>query len=239
MVRDDCTQRMDEVVRAMPTIVFTAKDATGQDVVDVKVTVDGKPFADRLDGTALPASPGVHKFVFHFAAGADVERSFVLSEGVKDRHEAIVAPVAAPSPTLTTPPPVATPAPVLPEPSAPVGSPGAEQLPPTGMSKQRLIGWAVGGTGVAGVLASWGISKSSCAGSSTQECPNHAQAVSQHDTAVTDATVSTIAFGVGVAGLAAGAVLLLTAPREASTTALDVTPLVGPSAGGFLVRGAF
>jgi hypothetical protein len=248
MVRDDCNQRMDEVQRATPTIVFSAKDASGQDVVDVKVTVDGQPFADRLDGTALAANPGPHKYVFHFATGADVERSLVLREGEKDRRETIVAAPAAAT-AVPVVPPEGSAVPATPSPSTPVGSPATEQPAPAGMSKRRLVGWVVGGVGVAGVLVggvagllsftSWNASKNDCTASTVGKCPNHAQAVLDHDTAVSDATVSTVAFGVGLAALAAGAVILFTAPAEPAATSLQVTPLVGPASGGLLVRGAF
>src|SRR5580700_6433528 len=46
IVRDDCTQRLAEVDSAMPHIVFSARDPAGNDLVDVKVTIDGAPLAD-------------------------------------------------------------------------------------------------------------------------------------------------------------------------------------------------
>ena len=43
MVRDDCTRRLDELESAQPTILFDVKDATGTDLIDVRVSVDGQP----------------------------------------------------------------------------------------------------------------------------------------------------------------------------------------------------
>src|SRR5882724_84046 len=63
-VRTECTRRVAEVNAAMPTVVFAAKDQTGKDLAAVKVTMDGEPLADRLDGTALSVDPGEHSFVF-------------------------------------------------------------------------------------------------------------------------------------------------------------------------------
>src|SRR5262245_14249497 len=53
LVRDDCVRRLDELDGAQPTIVFDAKDEEGRDVSEVTVEIDGRPFAERLDGIAV------------------------------------------------------------------------------------------------------------------------------------------------------------------------------------------
>src|SRR5580698_10702647 len=53
VVRDDCMQRLAELDSAMPQVVFSARDASGNDLVDVKVTIDGAPLVDRLDGSSV------------------------------------------------------------------------------------------------------------------------------------------------------------------------------------------
>src|SRR5215469_5136429 len=58
LVSRDCATRLDELDLAQPTIVFDAKDRTGNDLGAVKVTVDGRPLVDKLDGTAVPVDPG-------------------------------------------------------------------------------------------------------------------------------------------------------------------------------------
>ena len=57
-VREDCAQRLDEVDKAMPTIVFVVKDASGNDVSGVSVTMDGQPLAAKLTGAAVAVDPG-------------------------------------------------------------------------------------------------------------------------------------------------------------------------------------
>ncbi len=91
IVRDDCTRRLDELERAQPTIVFDAKDASGHDVAAVKVTIDGKPLAEKLVGSALAVDPGEHTSTFTASGGAPVTQTLiVIKEGVmKDRHESI------------------------------------------------------------------------------------------------------------------------------------------------------
>src|SRR5579863_2417832 len=63
-VREDCAQRLTEVDLAMPTLVLVAKDKAGNDLSSVLVTMDGLPFADSLDGSAVQVDPGEHRFVF-------------------------------------------------------------------------------------------------------------------------------------------------------------------------------
>src|ERR1700689_3253040 len=58
LVRDDCTKRLNELEGAQPTIIFDAKDGAGHDLSAVAITMDGHPFADKLDGKALRVDPG-------------------------------------------------------------------------------------------------------------------------------------------------------------------------------------
>src|SRR5258706_11586172 len=41
LVRADCTERLDEVRRVLPSVVFEVKTASGADVVDARVEMDG------------------------------------------------------------------------------------------------------------------------------------------------------------------------------------------------------
>jgi hypothetical protein len=90
MVRDDCIQRLDELEKVQPTIVFDAKDGAGNDLSDVRVSMDGKPLVGRLDGTAVAVDPGPHAFTFEVTGQPIVTRGFVLKEGEKLRRERIV-----------------------------------------------------------------------------------------------------------------------------------------------------
>jgi hypothetical protein len=92
MVRDDCAQRLDELERVQPTIVFDAKDGSGRDLSEVRVTIDGKPLADKLDGAALAVDPGAHSFTFEVVGQPVVTRNLVLKEGEKLRRERIPMP---------------------------------------------------------------------------------------------------------------------------------------------------
>ena len=90
VVRDDCTQRLAELDSAMPQIVFSSRDASGNDLVDVKVTIDGAPLTDRLDGSSLKVDPGPHVFVFTWEGRPPVTKKLVLAEHDQARREVVV-----------------------------------------------------------------------------------------------------------------------------------------------------
>jgi hypothetical protein len=235
LVRNDCVQRIDDLDRAQPSIVFDLKDADGNDVVAVKVSVDGRPLAERLTGTALQVDPGEHVFSFEAAGLTPVQRTIVLKEGEKGRRERLV---------LTRPPgPQAVPIPLAQSPSDQAAAAARH-----GLTTRRLVGLVVGGTGLAGtaVGTAFGLlaisannaQKNDC---NTMTCPHHLQAVSEHSALETDGTVSTVAFIAGGALIVTGAVLFFTgggASKEASSS-LIVAPSLGSGSGGVAVWGRF
>jgi hypothetical protein len=89
-VRDDCTERLDEVDKAMPTVVFAASDARGNDLSDVRVSVDGEALAESLDGTPVAVDPGGHVFRFEASNGGIATKKIVLREAEKGRRVSIV-----------------------------------------------------------------------------------------------------------------------------------------------------
>jgi hypothetical protein len=234
MVRDDCTKRLTELEAAQPTVVFDAKDGSGHDLSAVAVTMDGHPFADNLDGKALPVDPGEHEFTFTVAEQAPVTEKLVINESEKGRHEHVL--IGHPPPPIEPPPPPPSPPP--PPPS------------PTGLGTQKVVAIVAGGAGVAGVavgsvfglLTASAISQQKTDCTSPTICPHPQQAASDHATWTTDSTISTATFIAGGVLLAAGAVLWFTAhppSEEPGVTGLMVVPSVRPGGGGMLVRGEF
>jgi hypothetical protein len=242
VVKATCQQRLGEVNQAVPAIVFDIKDAAGRDLADVRLTVDGTPYAEKVVGAAITLDPGDHEFKFEVPGQEPVVRHFVLRETEKNRREAIVVGSVAVRPTPTG---ATAPTPDLGTALTPAADTGTSTW-----SSQRTIGLAVGGAGIAGVILGsvFGAIASSKWHSSQTECPmagctDHAQAVTDHDSATSAATVSTVAFVVGGAALATGVVLFFTAPHRTesapSTVGVRVTPSVGRDTAGLLLQGAF
>ena len=228
-VREDCAQRLDEVTRATPSIVFEVKDAAGHDVPGVQISLDGRAVAGSA-GTAIEVDPGEHTFAFVAGGGPATEtRRLVIVEGIKERHETVVMKAAATAVSGVEVAPTASDSP-------------ASQTETSHLSGPPVLSWVafgVGGVGlavgvIAGVIA--GDKHSTLAG----ECDNGAgtcapQYVGDLDGFHSARTWSTVGYVVGALGVAGGAVLWFTAPKGASTTAAHLW--LGPASAG--VAGSF
>jgi hypothetical protein len=111
-------------------------------------------------------------------------------------------------------------------------------------SGRRTAAYVAGGIGIAGVVVGsvTGILVLGKKQTVNDNCPNHDCNDAGYEAATSAQTlglVSTIGFGVGIAGLATGAVLLLTG-SEPATTARTWQPVLtaggGTYGGGFLRR---
>lgn len=83
-VRAECTRWLDEVERDTPTVVVAIKDSRGVDVLDGRVSIDGKPLA-QLDGRPLPIDPGKHVFRFERPGARAIERPVIAVTGEHNR----------------------------------------------------------------------------------------------------------------------------------------------------------
>lgn len=227
-VRKECLSRVAEVNGQIPTVIFGAKDASGADLSAVKVTMDGEVLSERLEGTALSIDPGQHTFVFETAGQAPVTKTLLIQQAEKDRRESV-------SFGTPTNPPLQT-------------CPDGYELPPSGgscikretngLGTQKVLAIVAGGVGVVGLgvgtvaglvaVSQKSAAQSACPGSwcATQDGSN------KWSTAGSTANLSTIGFIVGGVGVAAGAVLWLTAPSAPSTQ-------VGFGPGGLQVKGTW
>lgn len=256
-VRDDCSERLNEIDKALPTIVFTAKDADGADLTSVHVTSDGAPLADTLSATAVAVDPGEHVFAFEADGYVRMEKNIVIREGDKGRRISVVlqpvtkaeAPPAA-SPVAPTPSPP-TPRAAQPSPPDAEDRTSGDAPPATSTSTPvaAYVALGVGGVGVVvttvfGVLALGNKSSldSSC-GSDKKGCPASSQ--SDINAMHTNSIIADVGLGVGIVGLGVGGVLLLLSHGAAgdsessdkTTRAVSVEPLLGFGALG--MRGKF
>lgn len=97
-VRTDCLVRRDDVERAVPTVLVSARTADGSAVKGARVTIDGRPWS--VEGGAAPLDPGAHEVVVT-AAGATVKKAVTLSAGEKDRE--VLVTMASVEPQKATP----------------------------------------------------------------------------------------------------------------------------------------
>jgi hypothetical protein len=100
VVRKECARLVTEVAASMPTVVFAATDAKGNDLVEAKVFLDGKLLLGRLGGDAVPVDPGVHSARFVSRTGVEKGELFVARAGEKNRRFVV---------KLQTPPPTGAP----------------------------------------------------------------------------------------------------------------------------------
>jgi hypothetical protein len=129
-VRKDCAERVEGVMRDMPTLVPAARLSTGADVPDVTVFVDNERVTPDPGGS-VAVDPGRHTLRFERAPYPAQTEEVVALIGQKNR--VVVATFPAPTP--------AAPAARAPEePSAPLSSPSSSPSP---------WAWLLGGVGVA------------------------------------------------------------------------------------------
>jgi len=233
MVLQDCGGWLADVEKNVPTVVITAKDGSGNDLVDVQVTVDGQPLLSKLTGEALPMDPGPHTFHFTTAAGGpgaastSVDRQVLVKQGDKNQEVSAVLgapPAAPPGAAPVTPAPTPTPAPAA-----------------SSSSAWRTTGWVLAGVGLVGVAVGsvFGIVAMGDKSSANCDANNFCDPgpLSSGRSAATGADVGFIAGGALLAG---GLVVLLLAPSSPGTTgSLHLTPLVGTGVGGASFGGSF
>jgi hypothetical protein len=230
-VREDCAQRLDEVGKAVPSIAFEVKDAAGNDVAGVQITMDGQPAGAA--GSAIQLDPGEHTFTFEAQGLPRTEKKLVIVEGVKERHDLVVmggngaggvpGPSAPASPTPGAARPIETPIPHA-----------------SGLPTLSWVAFGVGGAGLAaGIVA--GLVAGSKHSALSGECNTSAgtcapQYAGDLDAFHTWRTLSTVGYVVGAFGAAGGVALWLLGPEPAQS---------GPSAqvwispGGAGIAGRF
>jgi hypothetical protein len=240
-VREVCAGRVARLSLAIPTLVLQARDASGNDVTHVVVTMDGRPFADHLDGTAIPVDPGEHDFELAPEGQARLRKHIVVYEGETNRREPI--PIAGPA---TAPSP----------PSAVSSTPSTRVAEHSALGTQKIVGIGLGAAGLVAIAigsglgaaasSAWSNVESACGAGGTSSCApteSRSAVTSQQRTAEADGTGSTVSFLAGGALVAAGLVVFLTGGHrgadERAPEALTMTPTVGPGQAGLGVRLAF
>ncbi len=200
VVRKDCTKWLTEIEESLPSIVVAARDGSGNDLTNVKVSVDGKEVATKTDGKAIAIDPGEHVLRFEADGLPTATEKIVVRVGEKNR----LVKVQLGEAPATTAPVAPAPAPAQP----PIGPPrsGASES-----STPRTVGFVLGGVGIlaiGGFAILGGTAKSDLDGLKSTCAPYCAQA--DLDSVKTRMLVGDILLGTGVAALVVGTVLVLT-----------------------------
>jgi hypothetical protein len=90
LARKACADLLLEVENLLPTVVVDARDASGNDIADVRVLVDGEVVRERLDGMEIGLDPGEHVFRFETPGRRPVEQRVVLGAAAKQRRLSVV-----------------------------------------------------------------------------------------------------------------------------------------------------
>jgi hypothetical protein len=207
-------------------IARTQQEALGPAVPELSISLagdapagtvvrrDGAVVPEAALGVAIPIDPGEHVVTTEAPGRPQGEVRVTVERGEK---KALTVEVKA-APRAEPPPPAA-------QPLAPAAPPPAS----AGPGRQRVAAYVVGGVGLAAITVgavTGGITLSKKAtidqdcgvGGVPTACKTEAGA-SAGESAKTTGLVSTIGFGVGLAGLATAAVLWATAPRAAPRAA--------------------
>lgn len=85
-LREWCALHYLQLAEDLPSVVPVVLDASGTPSVDVQVKVDGKPFAARLEGSALPVDPGLHEFSFEKDGSVFATQKVMIVQGQRNRQ---------------------------------------------------------------------------------------------------------------------------------------------------------
>jgi len=219
-MQTDCASWLDAADRDLPSVVLSAKDASGGDALDVTVTLDAASTPTPLDGRALSLDPGLHIFHFERQGGRSVELRVLLREGEKARS------VSA----------------VFAEPAPPKKADVALEPPEPAARKPSLLGPVIGASGLALVVSGvvfvvvGGSHRSQC--DSDGACPSPA-ALERYNQGTPLLNTGYALLALGSAATVTGAVLWLSDSREGArrTGGASVKLALGPS--GVSLSGGF
>jgi hypothetical protein len=235
--KKSCGDWLAQAERDIPTIVLSAKDRSGAALVDVVVTMDGKPLATKLDGRSIEVNPGPHPFSFEGPDGTRSQIQVVAETGKKDTP--VAATLGKPLATPESKPPDATPAAPLAgaitQSSASDSAPVASSGPPWKVIGLVAAGVGVVGLGLGSVFGLQASSKKSDAGCDANSvCPTSTALDTLHD-AHSAGDLSTAFFVAGGVLAAGGITMWALAPRAG----VQMAPTAASNTLGMTMRGTW
>ena len=225
-IRTDCAIWFAEIASSQPTVVFDVRDAAGRETSAVRVSLDGKPWLENLDGSARTIDPGQHLIHLEMEGAPGLDQTVQIREGEKNRKLRAAFQMAPPPP-----------AGVVPRPDA--GAPETRSIAPWILGGVGVAGLAVGGILGAVVLDQKAITDEHC-DAATQTCD--ATGITAANTGRTLGPISTVGLIVGGVGVGVSAVWLLTrapATSEAGAATVGMGPVMTASGAGWRLQGSW
>jgi hypothetical protein len=210
VVRGDCAKWLSEIDGLTPTIVVRAEDASGHDVLDVKVYFDGELVTSKLDGRGIPIDPGQHALRFESASGTKEEK-VLIREGERGRSVAVSfggEGKAGDDASKDQPRP------------APATGGGGGGVP--------AIAWVLGGGGlllIGGGAYFWASGRSARGDLENSCAPTHSCTQGQVDSSKNKLVLGDVLAGVGIVSAGVAVYLILTAkPAPSASVQVGRTP---------------
>lgn len=220
---------------------------------DVQVRRDRVVVGAAAWGVSSPVDPGEH--LIEASAPGHQAWSTRVTIGADGDKQSVAVPLLDEQTADSTADAAGdTPAPPMVQPAPPPSDAATDSTASTG-SGQRTAGWVLGGVGLASIVVGsvFGVETLSKSSDAKSQCPTSTScpvsAVQENQDAKTDAVISDVTIGVGLAAVGTGIVLLLTAPsahaaaapapEPESTSRLHILPAVGPRIAGLTLLGRF
>jgi len=228
IVKKDCDAILSDVDASIPTLVLSAKDGHGNDIIEVRVTLDGELLTEKLDGSAVAIDPGPHTIHWEAAGVPPQDSKILVKEAEKNRNVSVTLGASTPPPP---PPPEKLPPP-------PPAAPPSKSIP--------TATWILGGVGVVGLasFAYFGLKGRSEVDDLKQQGLGHCAPAcdpSVEDPAKHKLLIADVSLGVGLVSLGLATYFLVSnTPSEAPKPAalrVDATPVAG--GGYFQLMGRF
>jgi hypothetical protein len=196
---EQCSAWANEVQSALPTVLLSAHDPSGHDLLDVRVSIDAKAPVD-LGALPLELDPGPHSFVFQRAGSNDVQSQVLLREGEQRRQVAV---------EFTT--------------SSSGAVPQVLPTPPTADSSRPVptASWVLGGIGLLGLsgfatFGAWGVAERG-----TFHCDTGCSNTDKTDVA-TKYIVADVSLGAGIVALGIATWMYFARPSVEPSPAISV-----------------
>jgi hypothetical protein len=204
--------------------------ADGVDATGISVRLGEQTLGAATMGVALPVDPGRYGLEVTMQDGRRFTQPIEVAAGQPEQRIVLTPPEDAGAPSAASAAPPSTS-------DDPVEGGGWSSQKTAAVASLGVGAVGIGIGAVFGLLASgsWSDADALCGPGDPRQCTQEGAELGED--ASTQALVSTIGFGVGLAGIGAGVVLWLTAPGDEAATAVRVSPRIGPTTAGVQLGG--